>query len=75
MLSKQTLGDTMWEDILKKKKASSYSNPKLRAKIVARVKARSIGDGEGANGEGGWSGNKAMIAAKEYKEEGGGYRD
>tara|TARA_R100000544_G_scaffold36964_2_gene26558 strand:+ start:894 stop:1124 length:231 start_codon:yes stop_codon:yes gene_type:complete len=76
MLSKQTLGDTMWEDILKKKKASPYTNPKLRAKIVARVKARSIGDGKGANASGGWSGNKAMIAAKEYKKEvsGGGYK-
>jgi len=65
----------LWfEELKKKKKASPYSNPKLRAKIVARVKARSIGDGVGANGEGGWSGNKAMIAAKEYKKEGGGFK-
>jgi hypothetical protein len=67
-----------WEEVLKKKKkkkkASPYTNPKLRAKIVARVKARSIGDGKGANASGGWSGNKAMIAAKEYKQEGGGYK-
>tara|TARA_R110000782_G_scaffold225100_1_gene312047 strand:- start:319 stop:525 length:207 start_codon:yes stop_codon:yes gene_type:complete len=65
----------LWfEELKKKKKASPYSNPDLRAKIVARVKARRIGDGVGANGEGGWSGNKAMIAAKEYKEEGGGFK-
>lgn len=79
-----------WEDIIhkkgkarrkagskkakKKKKRTSYTQPKLRAKIVARVKARSIGDGKGANASGGWSGNKAMIAAKEYKAEGGGYK-
>lgn len=65
-----------WEEVLKKKKkkASPYSNPKLRAKVVARVKERSIGDGKGANASGGWSGNKAMIAAKEYKKDGGGYK-
>ena len=68
-----------WFDILKKrkkkkKKASPYKNPKLRAKVVARVKARSIGDGKGGNASGEWSGNKAMIAAREYKEEGGTYK-
>ena len=58
----------------KKKEASPYTKPKLRAKIVARVKARSIGDGKGGNASGAWSGNKAMISAKEYKEAGGGYK-
>ena len=70
----------MWFEILKKKKkkkkkkASPYTKPGLRAKIVARVKARKVGDGKGANAPGGWSGNKAMMAAREYKEEGGGYK-
>ena len=67
-----------WFEVLKKKKkkkkTSPYSNPKMRAKVVARVKARSIGDGKGANASGGWSGNKAMIAAKEYEEEGCRYK-
>ena len=67
-----------WFEVLKKKKkkkkASPYSNPKLRAKVVARVKARSIGDGKGANASGGWSGNKAMIAAELYRKEGGRYK-
>lgn len=67
-----------WFEVLKKKKkkkkASPYTNPKLRAKVVARVKARSIGDGKGANASGGWSGNKAMIAEKLYRKEGGRYK-
>jgi len=57
-----------------KKKSSPYANPKLRARIVAQVKAMSIGDGKGANASGGWSGNKAMIAAKKYKKAGGRYK-
>ena len=77
-----------WQEILKrksgrrgkkarkkrKKAKSPYANPKLRARIVAQVKGMSIGDGKGANASGGWSGNKAMIAASKYKKAGGRYR-
>ena len=53
----------MWQDILKKKPFHGY-NKKIHHKK----------GGLNANGKGGWSGNKAMIAAKEYKKAGGGYK-
>ena len=83
------LGDNMsWQDILKKdprrakkarkkrkkKKRSPYTNPKLRAKVVAEAKAKVFGDGQGGNASGKWSGRKAQWAAREYKKRGGGYR-
>ena len=58
----------------KKKKRSPYTNPKLRAKVVAEAKAKVFGDGQGGNASGKWSGRKAQWAAREYKKRGGGYR-
>ena len=58
----------------KRKKRSPYTNPKLRAKVVAEAKAKVFGDGQGGNASGKWSGRKAQWAAREYKKRGGGYR-
>lgn len=77
-----------WQDILKKNprrakkarkkrkkgKRSPYTNPKLRARVVAEAKAKVFGDGQGGNASGKWSGRKAQWAAREYKKRGGGYR-
>ena len=51
--------------------AGNYTKPGLRKKIVAQVKA-SATHGTKA---GQWSGRKAQLVAKKYKEAGGGYRD
>ena len=58
----------------KKGKGSPYTNPKLRAEVVAEAKAKVFGDGKGGNASGKWSGRKAQWAAREYKKRGGGYR-
>lgn len=58
----------------KKAKRSPYTNPKLRARVVAEAKAKVFGDGQGGNASGKWSGRKAQWAAREYKKRGGGYR-
>lgn len=66
-----------WEEILKKKKkkkASPYANPKLRARVVQAAKNKVFGDGKGGNARGAWSGRKAQWAAREYKKRGGTYR-
>lgn len=49
--------------------ASIYTRPRLRAQIVAKVKAGSKG---GRRGQ--WSARKAQIAARAYEDAGGGYR-
>ena len=51
--------------------AGNYTKPELRKRIVAQVKAAAT-HGTGA---GKWSGRKAQLVAKKYKEAGGGYRD
>ena len=66
-----------WEEVLKKKKkkkASPYANPKLRARVVREAKNKVFGDGTGENRKGGWSGRKAQWAAREYKKRGGTYK-
>ena len=66
-----------WEEVLKKKKkkkASPYANPKLRASVVQAAKNKKFGDGKGGNARGAWSGRKAQWAAREYKKRGGTYK-
>ena len=48
--------------------SSNYSNPKLRSRIVAEVKASTKGGKAGQ-----WSARKAQIVAQRYKKAGGGY--
>lgn len=50
-------------------KASKYTKPSLRARILARVKAGSEGGRAGQ-----WSARKAQLVAKRYEAAGGGYR-
>ena len=51
--------------------AGNYTKPGLRKKIVAQVKAAAT-HGTAA---GKWSGRKAQLVAKKYKQAGGGYKD
>jgi len=51
--------------------AGNYTKPSLRKRIVSQVKAAAT-HGTAA---GQWSGRKAQLVAKKYKEKGGGYRD
>ena len=46
----------------------AYTKPSLRKKIISQVKASSKGGKPGQ-----WSARKAQLAAKKYKESGGGY--
>lgn len=46
----------------------AYTKPTLRKKIIAQVKASSKGGKPGQ-----WSARKAQLAAKKYKDAGGGY--
>jgi hypothetical protein len=48
---------------------NKYTKPELRKRIKDRVMAGSEGGKPGQ-----WSARKAQIVAREYKEEGGGYR-
>ena len=48
---------------------SKYTKPELRKKLLNKIKKGSKG---GDAGE--WSARKAQLLAKEYKEQGGGYR-
>ena len=48
--------------------ASNYTNPALRSRILASVKAGTSG---GAAGQ--WSARKAQLVAQRYKKAGGGY--
>lgn len=50
--------------------AGNYTKPGLRKRIFERVKAGSKGGKPGQ-----WSARKAQMMAKEYKAEGGGYKD
>ena len=48
---------------------NKYTKPELRERIKDRVMAGSEGGKPGQ-----WSARKAQIVAREYKEEGGGYK-
>ncbi len=48
--------------------SSNYSNPRLRSRIVAEVKASTKGGKAGQ-----WSARKAQLAAQKYEKAGGGY--
>jgi len=50
--------------------AGNYTKPALRKRIFERIKAGSKGGKPGQ-----WSARKAQMLAKEYKDQGGGYRD
>lgn len=50
--------------------AGNYTKPGLRKSIFERIKAGGKG---GAPGQ--WSGRKAQMLARQYKANGGGYRD
>lgn len=50
--------------------AGNYTKPGLRKKIFERIKAGSKGGKPGQ-----WSARKAQMVAKEYKAEGGGYKN
>jgi hypothetical protein len=52
-------------------KAGNYTKPGLRKRIVAQVKAAATHGTKAGQ----WSGRKAQLVAKKYKEAGGGYRD
>lgn len=50
--------------------AGNYTKPTMRKALFEKIKA---GDKGGEQGQ--WSGRKAQMLAREYKEKGGGYRD
>jgi hypothetical protein len=50
--------------------AGNYTKPEMRKRIFNEIKA----GGKGGN-PGQWSGRKAQMLAKRYKDAGGGYRD
>ena len=50
--------------------AGNYTKPGMRKSLFNRIKAGGKG---GAPGQ--WSGRKAQMLAKQYKAQGGGYRD
>lgn len=50
--------------------AGNYTKPALRKKLFNQIKAGGKG---GDPGE--WSARKAQMLAKEYKAQGGGYKD
>ena len=51
--------------------AGNYTKPGLRKKIVAQVKAAATHGTKAGQ----WSGRKAQLVAKKYKDAGGGYKD
>jgi hypothetical protein len=50
--------------------AGNYTKPTMRKNLFNKIKAGSKG---GAAGQ--WSARKAQMLAKQYKENGGGYKD
>ena len=50
--------------------AGNYTKPDLRKRIFERIKAGSKGGKPGQ-----WSARKAQMMAKEYKAQGGGYKN
>ena len=50
--------------------AGNYTKPGLRKRIFERIKAGNKGGKPGQ-----WSARKAQMMAKEYKAQGGGYKD
>ena len=50
--------------------AGKYTKPALRKRLLNHIKASGKGGRPGQ-----WSGRKAQMLAKRYKEAGGGYRD
>jgi hypothetical protein len=50
--------------------AGNYTKPALRKKIFEKIKAGGKGGKPGQ-----WSARKAQMVAKEYKAQGGGYKD
>ena len=50
--------------------AGNYTKPGMRKKMFESIKAGGKGGKPGQ-----WSGRKAQMLAKRYKEKGGGYRD
>ncbi len=50
--------------------AGNYTKPDLRKRIFERIKAGSKGGKPGQ-----WSARKAQMMAKEYKSQGGGYKN
>jgi len=50
--------------------AGNYTKPALRKRIFEKIKAGSKGGKPGQ-----WSARKAQMLAKEYRDQGGGYRD
>jgi hypothetical protein len=59
--------------VMKKKsrvnEAGNYTKPTLRKRLFEQIKA---GDKGGKAGQ--WSARKAQMLAKQYKEQGGGYK-
>jgi hypothetical protein len=51
--------------------AGNYTKPGMRKALFNKIKAQAV-QGTGA---GEWSGRKAQLLAKQYKDKGGGYRD
>ena len=51
--------------------AGNYTKPSMRKALFNKIKASAV-QGTGA---GQWSGRKAQLLAKQYKEKGGGYTD
>lgn len=50
--------------------AGNYTKPTLRKRLFEQIKSGTSG---GASGQ--WSGRKAQMLAKQYKDAGGGYKD
>ena len=50
--------------------AGNYTKPTMRKNLFNKIKASNKGGRPGQ-----WSGRKAQMLAKQYKEKGGGYRD
>ena len=50
--------------------AGNYTKPAMRKRLFEKIKAGGKGGKPGQ-----WSARKAQMLAKEYKDQGGGYRD
>ncbi len=50
--------------------AGNYTKPTMRKRLFEKIKAGSKGGSAGQ-----WSARKAQMLAKEYKANGGGYKD
>ena len=50
--------------------AGNYTKPTMRKRLFEKIKAGSKGGKAGQ-----WSARKAQMLAKEYKAQGGGYKD